>query len=39
MLCYILFCCFVDAFDNLYMPQKEKRKDLNEVCAKDRIKE
>ena len=21
------------------MPQKEKRKDLNDVCAKDRIKE
>ena len=31
--------CFVDIIDNLYMPQKEKRKELNDVCSKGRIKE
>ena len=30
---------FVDVIGNLGMPHKEKRKELNDVCAKDRIKE
>ena len=30
---------FVDVNGNLCMPQKEKRKELKDVCAKDRIKE